>query len=53
MNTLPEWFTVEPKAEYTVKDLSGTSKKITGNKLHAGLPVNLAANEEVRLLIEP
>ena len=25
MNTLPEWFTVEPKHKYTVKDLSGSS----------------------------
>jgi len=53
MNTLPEWFTVEPKAEYTVKDLSGTSKKRTGEQLHAGLPVKLPANGELRLLIQP
>jgi len=52
MNTLPEWFTIEPKHKYTVKDLSGGSKKQTGQKLHAGFPVNLPANGELRLLIE-
>ncbi len=53
MNTLPEWFTVEGKHTYTVKEISGGSKKITGEKLHAGLPVKLPANGELRLLIKP
>ena len=53
MNTLPEWFTVEPKTKYTVKDLSADLKKRTGEKLHTGFPVKLPANGEIRLLIEP
>lgn len=54
MNTLPEWFTVESKAKYTIKNISaGSSLKRTGKKLHAGLPVKIPAGGEVRLLVEP
>jgi hypothetical protein len=54
MNTLPEWFTVESKAKYTVNNIStGSSMKRTGKKLHAGLPVKIPANGALRLLVEP
>jgi hypothetical protein len=52
MNTLPEWFTVEPANNYVVKNLADGSKKTyTGKQLHAGLPVALKADEELRLLV--
>jgi hypothetical protein len=54
MNTLPEWFTVESKAKYTINNISAdSSMKRTGAKLHAGLPIKVPAGGEVRLLIEP
>ena len=52
MNTLPEWFTVESKIEYTVSNiLADSSIKRTGKKLHAGLPVKIPASGEIRLLV--
>jgi len=52
MNTLPEWFTVEPQKQYTVKNAAGgTGKTYTGKQLHEGLPVDLAAGEETLLLV--
>lgn len=54
MNTLPEWFTVEPKAEYTIKNVStDSSTKRTGKQLHAGLTVMIPAGNKIRLLVEP
>ena len=54
MNTLPEWFTVEPKTKYTINNITAdSSKKRTGEKLHAGLPVKISADGEIRLLVEP
>ncbi len=54
MNTLPEWFTVEPKATYTVNNIStGSNIKRTGEQLHAGLAVTIPAGGEIRLLIRP
>ena len=53
MNTMPEWFTVEPGTEYVVKNIaSGTEKTYTGKQLHEGLPVELQAAEERLLLIK-
>jgi hypothetical protein len=53
MNTLPEWFTVEPKTKYTIKNITAdSSKKRIGEKLHAGLPVKIPAGGEIRLLVE-
>jgi hypothetical protein len=40
MNTMPEWFVVEPGREYT------------GKQLHAGLKVSVKAGAELRLTIE-
>ena len=52
MNTMPEWFTVEPDTKYVVKDHSnGTETSYTGKQLHAGLDVALSAGEETRLSI--
>ena len=46
MNTLPEWFTVEPGKEYVVKNVaSGSEKTYTGKQLHEGLPIELQAGE--------
>ncbi|MDC0936338.1 hypothetical protein OAS39_08615 [Pirellulales bacterium] len=53
MNTLPEWFTVEPVQKYVVKDVvSGTQKSYTGKQLHEGLPIALKSATERRLQIE-
>jgi len=41
MNTLGEWFTVEPGKTYILKNLTTNSvKKITGKKLHAGIQIS-------------
>ncbi|MBN2316741.1 MAG: hypothetical protein JXM79_22630 [Sedimentisphaerales bacterium] len=54
MNTLPEWFTVESKTNYTINNLStGSSMKRMGEQLHAGLTVTIPAGGEIRLLVEP
>jgi len=54
MNTMPEWFTVDPKKAYRVKHRAkGSEKTWTGKQLHDGLPVEVPAGEEIRLLIEP
>ncbi len=52
MNTLPEWFTVEPDESYTVRNLTaGTESTHTGRSLHEGLPLELPPNVETRLLV--
>jgi len=54
MNTLPEWFTVEPERSYIVRDLrAGTETTFTGEQLHQGLPLEVKVGEEVRLLVSP
>ena len=54
MNTLPEWFTVEPGASYTVRNLTaGSEATHTGQKMAVGVPLALEAGEEVRLVVEP
>ncbi|MFW6151813.1 MAG: hypothetical protein ACOC6C_02450 [Verrucomicrobiota bacterium] len=53
MNTMPEWYTVEPDQEYVVKDLTdGSKKSYTGKQLHEGLPVRVQPGEERLLLIQ-
>lgn len=53
MNTLPEWFTVEPEKQYRVKDITtGSDHFYSGTQLHEGLPVDLQAGEERLLFIE-
>ena len=52
MNSMPEWFTADPDANYTVKDLTnGGTVTMKGTELHAGLPVALAAGVEKVILI--
>ena len=54
MNTLPEWFTVEPGHAYTVHNLdSGSRTAHSGDALHRGLPVHLKAGEELLLRVGP
>jgi hypothetical protein len=53
MNSMPEWFTAEPEAEYTVRDAAtGKETTYTGAQLHAGLPVTLEGGEEKVLLLK-
>lgn len=52
MNTLPEWFTVEPNATYVVDGVdTGKSKTITGQELSQGLPIQLNAGQEKHLVV--
>ncbi len=52
MNTVPEWFTVDPSRDYVVEEVGrGSGKTFSGKSLHAGLPVELKAGEEQILLI--
>ena len=54
MNTMPEWFTVEPSQKYVVKDVArGSQETYTGKQLHEGLPVELQAGQESLLLVTP
>ena len=53
MNTLPEWFTVEPDGTYTVRNLTtGAETTCSGEHLHDGLPLELEPGVETRLLVE-
>ncbi len=52
MNTLPEWYTVEPARSYTVAGLDA-EVAATGQALHEGLPLTLAAGQDLHLLIRP
>ena len=53
MNTMPEWFTVDPAKKYTVKDVTNNSKKTyTGKQLRHGLTVDIGAGQELILRIE-
>jgi len=52
MNTLPEWFTVEPAQEYTILDPeSGSKTTRTGKELHEGMDIILTAGVEKQLVI--
>jgi len=54
MNTLPEWFTVEPDEEYLVKSsTAGTGARYTGKQLHEGIELELPPGVETRLEIRP
>ena len=53
MNTLPEWFTVEPTKKYVVKNVTtGFQKAYSGKQLHEGLPIQLQAGKESHSLVE-
>ncbi len=53
MNTVPEWFTVEPdQSPYTVRDAAeDTVQTRTGRELHGGLMIQLGAGQQRRLVI--
>jgi len=53
MNTVPEWYTVEPDATpYLVENVaSGAKETRTGQQLHEGLPVTLAAGQPSRWIV--
>jgi len=50
MNTVPEWFTVEPQESYAVT-MDGVTNTYTGAQLHNGLAVELEANQTLILTI--
>lgn len=51
MNTVPEWFTVEPEEEYLVEGLPGGPRRISGRELYEGLEVTSEAGKTLRLEI--
>lgn len=53
MNTLPEWFTVEPEGLYTVLRGEEAPRTYTGRQLHAGLEVSVKAGEPLRIEVTP
>ena len=54
MNTMPEWFTVQPNQKYVVRNVTRGSQEIyTGQQLHEGLFVELQAGQERRLFVTP
>jgi len=54
MNTIPEWFTVEPEQSYTVtNEDAGTKGKYTGRQLHNGLEISVKPGETLRLTVSP
>jgi hypothetical protein len=53
MNTLPEWFTVEPEASYTVVRGEEPARTYTGRQLHNGLEVSLKAGQYLKVIVSP
>ncbi len=54
MNTVPEWFTVEPDRTYVLRDLGrGSEVRYTGRQLHAGVPVEVQPGVERQLELRP
>jgi len=52
MNTLPEWFTVEPDRTYTLRRKDGpVLGQFTGKQLHEGLPVKVEGGKPLELLV--
>jgi hypothetical protein len=52
MNTLPEWHTVDPTGQYTVRDLDANEQTThTGAALHMGLPLEVSAEQPTHLLV--
>jgi len=54
MNTVPEWFTVEPdRTPYLVRNLTtGETQTVAGRQLCDGLPVKLAASQPLRMVVK-
>ena len=56
MNSIPEWFTVEPDEQhrYTVHDVDrGTTDVVSGKALSEGYPIQLTADTPLRLVVQP
>ena len=54
MNTIPEWFTVEPQGLYLVRTPgSEVTRTFTGQQLHGGLAVKVKAGETLKLEVTP
>jgi hypothetical protein len=54
MNTLPEWFVVEPEETYVVREVGGDAERVfTGQQLHNGLAVKVAAGKSLTLIVSP
>ena len=56
MNSVPEWFTVEPTAtrKYEVRDIDArTTRVVSGKTLSEGLPVNIKPGKPLRLVVQP
>lgn len=53
MNTLPEWFTVEPERAYNVRRGQALPQAYTGRQLHAGLEVSVTAGQVLRIDVTP
>jgi hypothetical protein len=54
MNTLPEWFTVQPAQTYTIQiGTDGSSLTLTGKQLHDGLELSLEAEQTLVLVTSP
>ena len=53
LNRFPEWFTAEAEKRYTVRNgVTGTETAHSGAQLQEGIPVELKAGEELRLMID-
>jgi len=53
MNTLPEWFTVEPENAYSVRRGDESPRTYTGQQLHAGLEVFVKGGDSLRVEVKP
>lgn len=53
MNTLPEWFTVDPEARYTVQRGDEPPRVYTGWQLHTGLEVTTKPGAFLKVSIAP
>jgi hypothetical protein len=52
MNTMPEWFTVEPDAAYLIENpATGKTTHHRGGELIAGLKLELKPGVELRLVV--
>jgi hypothetical protein len=54
MNTVPEWFAVEPdQTPYVVRNMTtGRTQVVSGQRLHAGLPVKVNPDQALLLVVK-
>jgi hypothetical protein len=54
INSYPEWFTVEERARYQVRDaVTGRGRILTGTELSNGLSVDVAPGVQRRFVVSP